>query len=175
MARTEGVSEPIAIELWFASEAALRAFAEEVGACAAGGEIFALAGTLGAGKTTFTQSFARGLGVPQSMPVTSPTFVLHRRYAGRLTLEHLDAYRLAGAADFEALGIGEILEGSGVAVVEWADRVKEVFPSRAVWIELDVTGPCSRRMRLRIPSQAGFPALARLRALCEARAAREAR
>lgn len=167
------MNESSAIELDFASEAALREFAEEVGRCAAGGEVFALVGALGAGKTAFTQSLARGLGVPLSMPVTSPTFVLHRRYSGRVTLEHLDAYRLAGARDLEALGIGEIFDGGGVVVVEWADRVGEIFPAHAVWIELDVTGPCSRRMRLRIPPHAGLSTFACLRTCCESRAARD--
>ncbi len=166
------MSAPLRLELEFASEGALREFAEEVGGCVGGGEVFALAGPLGAGKTVFAQSLARGAGVPASTPVTSPTFVLHRRYAGRVAIEHLDAYRLRSARDLEALGVGELIEGGGVTVVEWADRVAEVFPAHTVWIELDVTGPCSRRMRVRIPGCARPPGLARLRALGAARAAR---
>ncbi len=168
----ERVSAPREIEIEFTREGALREFAEEVGGCLGGGEVFALVGPLGAGKTVFTQSLARGAGVPASTPVTSPTFVLHRRYAGRVVLEHLDAYRLRCARDMEALGVGEMLEGGGTAVVEWADRVAAVFPAHTVWIELDVTGPCSRRMRVRIPECAGPPGLARLRALCARHAAR---
>ena len=86
-------------EAAFNSEADLRAFAEAFGRCLHGGEIVGLLGTLGAGKTVFTQSLARGLDVPTAVPVVSPTFVLHRRYSGRCRLEHLDAYRLNSAAE----------------------------------------------------------------------------
>ncbi|HNR98572.1 MAG TPA: tRNA (adenosine(37)-N6)-threonylcarbamoyltransferase complex ATPase subunit type 1 TsaE [Planctomycetota bacterium] len=160
------MSAPLEVELDFPSEDALRGFAEEVGERLGGGEVLALSGPLGAGKTVFAQSLARGAGVPAATPVTSPTFVLHRRYAGRIAIEHLDAYRLRSARDLEALGIGELIEGGGATVIEWADRVAEILPAHTVWIELDVTGPCSRRLRARIPDGDRPPALARLRALC---------
>lgn len=146
------------IEGEFSSEADLRAFAESLGRVLTGGEILALVGTLGAGKTTFTQSLARGLGVPPQVPVTSPTFVLHRRYPGRVVLEHLDAYRLESAADLEALGAGEIFEGGGVVVVEWADRAAALLPASTIWLSLTVTGPTCRHLRIRVPCAQDLPA-----------------
>ena len=156
MGTERDVGAPLEGEASFATEEALRTFGEALGRVLEGGEVFALVGALGAGKTAFTQSLARGLGVSAATPVVSPTFVLHRRYAGRVVLEHLDAYRLASAQDLEALGIEELLEGGGVVVVEWADKVAAVFPEHTVWLMFDVTGPTSRRVALRVPPQARF-------------------
>ena len=143
--------EGLSRELAFAAEAELRAFAQAFGRHCDGGEVLGLVGTLGAGKTTFTQSLARGLGVAPDVPVTSPTFVLHRRYQGRVVLEHLDAYRLGSAAELDAMGAGEILEGGGVVVIEWAERVTEVLPGHTIWLHFTITGPSGRRIRLAGP------------------------
>lgn len=98
-----------------------------------GGELLALDGPLGAGKTQFVQGLARGLGVPPDCPVVSPTFVLVREYAGRLRLYHLDAYRLRDADELEALGWQEMRDERGaVVVIEWADRVVDLT-SDAEW------------------------------------------
>src|SRR3954466_13526600 len=105
-----------------------------------GGECVALHGDLGAGKTQFVRGLVRGLG-GNPRAVSSPTFVLLNVYdapGARLTVYHLDAYRVGGADDFEAIGFGELLEQpGGVVVVEWADRVRELLPSNKldVWIE----------------------------------------
>ena len=89
-----------------------------------GGECVALYGDLGAGKTQFVRGLVRGLGA-SGRAVSSPTFVLLNVYdAGRLTVYHLDAYRVGGADDFEAIGFGELLGQGGVVVVEWAGRVE---------------------------------------------------
>lgn len=89
------------------------------------GDVLLLVGELGAGKTSFAQGLARGLGVRER--VTSPTFALVREYAGRLPLIHLDAYRLEGPLDLYEIGVEEYLDGNGVLVVEWGDRVKGFF------------------------------------------------
>jgi tRNA threonylcarbamoyladenosine biosynthesis protein TsaE len=129
-----------------------------MGRCLCGGEVLGLVGPLGAGKTVFTQSLARGLGVPPAVPVTSPTFVLHRRYAGRCRLEHLDAYRLGSPLDFDALGAGELLDSGAVVVVEWADRVRAVLPARTIWLRFEVTGPTERCLTVELPDPAFLPA-----------------
>jgi tRNA threonylcarbamoyladenosine biosynthesis protein TsaE len=94
----------------------------------AGGEVVALHGELGAGKTQFVRGLLRGLGgEPRS--VSSPTYVLLNVYAsGRLTLYHLDAYRIVGSDDFEAIGFSELLEQGGVVAVEWPQRVHSLLP-----------------------------------------------
>ncbi|MFO7706697.1 MAG: tRNA (adenosine(37)-N6)-threonylcarbamoyltransferase complex ATPase subunit type 1 TsaE [Desulfobacterales bacterium] len=86
--------------------------------------VLALIGDLGSGKTVFVQGLARGLGLPEAWAVTSPTFTLINEYPGRLRLFHVDLYRLEdGDAAVEELGLAEILDGRGVAAVEWAERL----------------------------------------------------
>jgi len=112
------------------------------------GSVVALVGQLGAGKTHLARSIAEGLGVADSRVVTSPTFVLIQEYAGRLPIYHFDAYRLAGDEPFADLGAEEYLEGDGVCLIEWADRVPGSLPADHLRVELTVTGPTSRRAEL---------------------------
>jgi tRNA threonylcarbamoyladenosine biosynthesis protein TsaE len=99
-----------------------------IGTSAQGGEVIALIGELGTGKTHLIKGIAQGLTAGEvdantNERVTSPTFTLMQEYAGRLTLYHIDAYRLEDARQLEALGFDELCEAGGVIVVEWADRV----------------------------------------------------
>ncbi len=93
-----------------------------------GGDVLALSGDLGAGKTTFVQGLARGMGI--AAPVTSPTFVLINAYRtpdGR-TLQHADCYRLQDAPlEMWDAGLGDLLNGDDVVVIEWADRLPELL------------------------------------------------
>ncbi|MBN1417188.1 MAG: tRNA (adenosine(37)-N6)-threonylcarbamoyltransferase complex ATPase subunit type 1 TsaE, partial [Planctomycetes bacterium] len=105
----------------------------------AGGEIISLVGELGAGKTVFVQGLADGLGIRER--ITSPTFVIHRFHEGRLTLDHIDAYRLAGAGDLDAIGAWEFLGAPGrVAAIEWGERVESVL-ERFWRIRIESNGP----------------------------------
>ncbi len=99
------------------------------------GDVFLLTGPLGAGKTCLTQGIAWGLGVAEY--ARSPTFVIMTRYRGRLTLYHLDLYRINDPLEAWDLGLDEQLFGDGVCVVEWADRAEEVFPADCLWVHLD--------------------------------------
>lgn len=90
------------------------------------GDIVVLAGEMGAGKTAFTQAFARSLGVDE--PVTSPTFTLVHTYtSGRLPVHHADLYRLGTLHEVEDLGLGELADGPGVLLVEWGDVAPAAF------------------------------------------------
>lgn len=120
-----------------------------LGARAEPGDVLALAGGLGAGKTVFVKGLAQGLGVDPSAEVTSPTFVLITEYAGRLMLYHVDAYRLKGAADWAALGADEVLFGEGVCVIEWADRVADCLPAERLDVAFAIEGEWTRRITLR--------------------------
>ncbi|HEX7276903.1 MAG TPA: tRNA (adenosine(37)-N6)-threonylcarbamoyltransferase complex ATPase subunit type 1 TsaE [Acidimicrobiales bacterium] len=104
-----------------------RALAAEVAPLAKPNDLVLLAGDLGAGKTAFVQGFARGLGVSEA--VTSPAFVLARPYQGRLTLLHLDVYRLEHIQELHDLGISELLDDGGVTVIEWGDVVAPALPA----------------------------------------------
>src|SRR3954465_7345375 len=116
-----------------------------------GGEVVALHGELGAGKTQFTRGIVKGLG-GDGHQVSSPTFVLLNVYDAPAGMKvfHLDAYRVHGAEDFEAIGFAELMEQGGVVVVEWPQRVEPLLPTvgRAdVWIE--ALGSRTRRIRVR--------------------------
>lgn len=97
------------------------------------GDLLILTGDLGAGKTCFTQGIGRGLGIEQR--ITSPTFTLANRYHGRLTLNHLDVYRLESSAESMDLGLDELLE-DGVTVIEWGDKITDVLPQARLVIAL---------------------------------------
>src|SRR5205823_3808956 len=85
------------------------------------------------------------LGIDDPRLVNSPTFVLIQEYDARSPIYHFDAYRLHCAAEFADLGAGEYFQGSGVCLVEWADKVKDCLPAEYLWIDIKVTGPTSRR------------------------------
>jgi len=108
------------------------------------GTTVALLGTLGAGKTRLTQAIAVGVGIERG-DVISPTFVLAREYHGERTLYHIDAYRLRDEDEFEELGPDEYFESDGITLIEWADRVEGCLPKQRVEIDIEITGPTSRR------------------------------
>jgi tRNA threonylcarbamoyladenosine biosynthesis protein TsaE len=101
----------------------------------AAGDVVVLAGELGAGKTTFAQGLARGLGVEG--PVTSPTFTLVQQYEGLLPVAHVDVYRLDRIQELHDLGFDEIVDGGAVAVLEWGDVVTEVLPVDRLVVRLE--------------------------------------
>jgi len=108
------------------------------------GDVIALEGDLGAGKTTFTKGLAKGLEIKKT--VNSPTFTIIKEYKGRLPLYHMDVYRVADA--FEDLGFDEYFEGDGVTVVEWAHLIEEQLPSELLTIYLYHEGQEQRKIVL---------------------------
>ncbi len=111
-------------------------FGRALGADARPGDIITLIGDLGSGKTTLTQAIGRGLGVPPSCYITSPTFSLMHEYPGRLPLYHMDLYRLADEEEILALGFEEYIYGSGLTIIEWPDRLGELMPTERLQITL---------------------------------------
>lgn len=127
-----------------------RALAAEVAGLARPGDLVLLAGDLGAGKTVFVQGFGRALGVEE--PITSPTFTLLRTYPGRLPVVHLDVYRLEQVQELLELGVPELLDEGGVALVEWGDVARPALPSEFLEVRIELTDDDddeSRLLRLR--------------------------
>ena len=113
------------------------------------GDVVALYGELGAGKTCFVQGLVRGLGV--TTQATSPTFVLVNEYRGRLPVHHVDAYRTGGLAELMDLGLLELIGGDGVTLLEWADRAEPLLPARAVRVRIEGLGDEPRAVTIEDP------------------------
>ena len=112
------------------------ALGEQFGQAAAAGEVYALIGDLGVGKTVFTQGFAAGLGITE--PVNSPTFTILQIYeGGRLPLYHFDVYRIEDPEEMFEVGFDEYLYGQGVCLVEWADMVAEELPPKVRTVRIE--------------------------------------
>lgn len=118
------------------SSAETKRLAENFAKKLKGGEIIALFGDLGSGKTTFTQGLAKGLGIKEK--VTSPTFVilnLHKAKKG-LELAHFDLYRLNNEVDLEGIGAADYLGKKNIiSVIEWSERAKKLLPKKTIWIK----------------------------------------
>ena len=111
----------------------------EIGQNARAGEVYALVGDLGVGKTVFTQGVAAGLGITE--PVNSPTFTILQVYdEGRLPFYHFDVYRIGDVEEMYDIGIDEYLFGDGVCLIEWPSRIEEILPDTCenIWIEKDL-------------------------------------
>jgi len=110
----------------------------EIGALLSAGDVVALIGPLGSGKTWLTKGIALGLGVDPGMVITSPSFSLVNEYRAGHTLYHMDLYRLERISDILATGLEEYLYNDGVAVVEWADRLPEILPEWSITVRLEI-------------------------------------
>ena len=113
------------------------------------GDLLLLTGDLGAGKTTLVRGLARGLDVEHG--VKSPSFAILLAYSGRLTLYHLDLYRVGSPRDLEELGLDDLFEEGGVVVVEWGERLGEAAPDWAVRIRFAEPSAERRRLLVRGP------------------------
>jgi tRNA threonylcarbamoyladenosine biosynthesis protein TsaE len=124
-----------------------------IGTSLTGGDIVALIGELGSGKTCLTQGMAKGLGVAENVPVVSPTFTLVNEYPGRVPLVHLDVYRLSGPRDLEDMGYEEYFYGGGVVVIEWAEKVREILPEKTIVIRMAFIDENTRELILEGPPE----------------------
>ncbi len=107
-----------------------------LGAQAKPGQVYALIGDLGTGKTVLSQGFAKGLGVEE--PVNSPTFTILQIYEeGRLPFYHFDVYRIGDVEEMEEIGYEDCFYGTGVSLVEWADLIEEILPQEYIRISIE--------------------------------------
>jgi tRNA threonylcarbamoyladenosine biosynthesis protein TsaE len=120
-----------------ASESETRSIGRSLAETLVAGDVVALFGNLGAGKTALTKGLGEGLGI-DAEHVKSPTFtLLHEYTSGRLPLYHFDAYRTEQIDEFLDLGYEEYFFGNGVCVIEWADKIEALLPQESLRIRLD--------------------------------------
>ena len=122
--------------------------ASSLAKCLKPGDVVALIGNLGSGKTAFVKGLVRGLWISKSK-VLSPTFVLMRQYPGRITVNHFDLYRLKDIQQLRGIGYEEYFYSDGITVIEWADRIKEALPEEYLEIGFDFLDKNSRRLNFR--------------------------
>lgn len=124
-------------------------FGKRLGMVLSPGDVVALAGELGAGKTTLVKGIVRGLGVTDMRAVKSPTFSLVHTYRGRMPVYHFDAYRLKDSQEMLDIGSDEMIYGNGVALVEWADNVSGCLPQEYLKIMLTAVSENERSIEIR--------------------------
>lgn len=143
------------------SEAHTQAVGAAIGRLLSPGDVVALEGELGAGKTCFVRGLAEGLGIPVEQ-VSSPTFTICQEYSGSraspedgpgrgrpIVLAHVDAYRLSGAEELETIGWPELIDSDDVVIaVEWPSRIADAIPPEAIRVELAHEGRSSRAIRI---------------------------
>ncbi len=121
---------------------------QRLGALLSEGDVVALVGELGSGKTWFTKGLALGLGVSPDTIVTSPSFTLVNEYKGRYTFYHMDFYRLENLPEVLSAGLEEYLHDSGVVALEWADRWPEILPDKRVMVKFLIIDDRRREITL---------------------------
>jgi len=127
------------------------ALGERLGKQLRPGDVIALFGDLGAGKTTLTKGIAVGLGLDAD--IHSPTFTLIHEHMGAVALYHVDLYRLSREQEVETLGLEEYIYSDGVTVIEWADKMKSMLPSQRLDITLRMRGDTERELILESESE----------------------
>jgi len=128
------------------SEEETIALGKKIGSKLQKGDVIALQGTLGAGKTTITKGIALALGIEDT--ITSPTFCLISEYEGKMPLYHMDVYRLEGGEDFINLGVDDMLYGRGVCLIEWSEKIMEELPKKTIILRLEPKEDGSRTISL---------------------------
>src|SRR5215468_1655637 len=142
-------SSPMGVRLATTSPEETDAAGERLGTTLGPGDVVALYGELGSGKTCLVQGLVRGLGV--STGATSPTFVLVNEYRGRLPVHHVDAYRTASLTELMDFGLLDLMGGDGVTLLEWADRAEPLLPARAIRVHIEGVGDEPRAITIHDP------------------------
>ena len=124
-------------------------FGRNLGSQLRGGEVIALCGPLGSGKTHLIKGIAAGAGADDLTAVNSPTFVIINEYPGRLDICHIDAYRLDSTAEFEMLGFDDYCHRRSVVLIEWADKIESALEGiDYIRMELEHAGKTQRKIHI---------------------------
>ncbi len=113
------------------------------------GDVVALMGELGSGKTVFTKGIAKGLGVKDVRYVNSPSFVIIKEYKGKIPLYHFDLYRLDHPGLIDSMSYDEYFYGRGITAIEWADKIAHLLPERHWEVRLGVAGETKRKIEIK--------------------------
>lgn len=122
---------------------------ESLGKKLKAGDVVALVGNLGAGKTVLTKGIAKGLGIRDIRYVNSPTFVIIKEHKGKIPLYHFDIYRLNKSSMLDAESYEEYFYGDGVTVIEWADKIRAILPKKRIEVKLSVSGEGKRKIEIK--------------------------
>ena len=109
---------------------------EKLGKTLKRGDVIALVGDLGTGKTCLTQGIARGVGIASDEVVNSPSYILINEYNGKIPIYHIDLYRLENSEEITELGLSEYIEGDGICIIEWAERMADLLPDTCIKIHI---------------------------------------
>jgi tRNA threonylcarbamoyladenosine biosynthesis protein TsaE len=112
------------------------------------GDVVALVGDLGTGKTQFIKGLAEGVGVGRATYVSSPSFTLINEYPGRIPFYHIDLFRLESEKEAEGLGLEEYVRGNGITAIEWADKIPSLLPEALLLVKIHYTGEHSRTLEI---------------------------
>ncbi len=136
------------LEILSRSESDTLAVARALGGLLRPGDVVALEGDLGAGKTVFAKGVGEALGIPAER-VNSPTFTIVTEHPGTIPLHHVDAYRLASVREAEDIGLDELLaDPPGVCVVEWAEKIASLLPKSRIWVRFSIPDGDGRRLAI---------------------------
>lgn len=118
------------------SPAETQTLGEQLGKTLKTGDVIALIGDLGTGKTCLTQGIARGIGIAPDEVVSSPSYILINEYNGTIPIYHIDLYRLETAAEIAELGLTEYMDSDGICIIEWAERMEHALPEDHMRIDI---------------------------------------
>ncbi|MGZ3494311.1 MAG: tRNA (adenosine(37)-N6)-threonylcarbamoyltransferase complex ATPase subunit type 1 TsaE [Thermodesulfobacteriota bacterium] len=121
---------------------------KSIGSRLRAGDVVALSGELGAGKTHFIKGLATGAGVGKSTYVSSPSFTLINEYPGEVPFYHIDLFRLENQKEAEGLGLEDYFQGRGITAIEWADKIPRLLPKEMLSIHIVYTGKNTRSIKM---------------------------
>ena len=119
---------------------------QKIGYKVAPGDVITLHGSLGSGKTTIVKGIADSLDIADE--ITSPSYTLISEYDGRIPLYHMDLYRIDSIEEFELLGAEELLYGSGVSIIEWAEKIEQLLPDNCISITFYINAAAEREIKI---------------------------
>lgn len=122
-------------------------FGRQLGETLKSGEVIALHGPLGSGKTHLVKGMAEALGIKKEK-VHSPTYTLINEYSGQIPLYHFDCYRMESPREALEIGAEEYFYGEGICAIEWPEKIESILPDDLVWVDLKTSGPKERIFEL---------------------------